>query len=96
MLLVETGPGVVLGEHPLRGHVVALDGGHRVIDKGPDGRLRRLGLEVGPAGLLGHPEDSDGAVLVRILGIGALGRLGLEYGVMGLEGIRDVFEEDEA
>ena len=37
-----------------------------------------------------------GAVLVRVLGVGALRLLGLELGVLLLEGVGDVLEEDQA
>ena len=94
--LVEPGAGVVLGQHALERRVVALDGGHRVVDERADGRLRGAGLEGRPAGLLGHPEDIRGPVLVGVLGVGALRLLGLELGVLGLEGIGDVLEEDQA
>ena len=94
--LVEPGAGVVLGQHALERRVVALDGGHRVVDEGADRRLRGGGLERRPAGLLGHPEDRGGPVLVGVLGIGAVGPVGLELGVLGLEGVADVLEEDQA
>ena len=63
-LLVEAGAGVVLGQHALERGVVALDGGHRVVDERADRRLRRARLQVRPARLLRHPEDAGGAVLV--------------------------------
>ena len=50
----------------------------------------------GPAGLLGHPEDAVGAVLVGVLGVGAVGAVGLELGVLRLEGVGDVLQEDQA
>ena len=56
-LLVQARVGVVLGQHALEGRVVALDGQHGVVDGLADGRLLGVGLEVGPAGLPGHPED---------------------------------------
>ncbi len=95
-LLVEAGPGVVLGQHALQRRVVALDRAHRVVDDLADGRLRRARLEIGPARLLRDPEDVDRAVLVGVLGIGALRRLGFELGVLRLEGVGDVFEEDQS
>jgi hypothetical protein len=58
--------------------------------------LLRVGLEVRPAGFLGHPEDIDGPVLVRVLRIGSLVLLGYEPGVLLLEGVGDIFEEDQA
>jgi hypothetical protein len=95
-LLVETRAGVVLGQHVLQRHVVALDRGHRVIDELADRGLRSARLKVRPACLLRHPEDARGAVLVRVLGVGALGLLRGELGVLRLEGVGDVLEEDEA
>jgi hypothetical protein len=58
--------------------------------------LLGLGLQVRPAGLLGHPEDVVGEVLVRILRVGALGLLGHQQGVPLLEGVGDVLEEQKA
>jgi hypothetical protein len=49
-----------------------------------------------PSGLFGHPEDAGGTVFVGVLWIGSLGSLGLQLGVLGLEGVGDVFQEDEA
>ena len=95
-LLVEAGAGVVLGQHALERGVVALDGGHGVVHQLADGGLRGAGLEVLPARLLGHPEDAGGAVLVGVFGVGALRLLGFELGVLGLEGVGDVLEEDQA
>ncbi len=95
-LLVEAGAGVVLGQHALERGVVALDGGHGVIDQLTDGRLRRHRLQVFPARLGRHPEDAGGAVFIGVFGVGALLFLRFEFGVLGLEGVRDVLEEDEA
>ena len=49
-----------------------------------------------PAGLGRHPEDVPGAVLVRVLRIGALRPLPFEACVRFLEGIGDVFQKEEA
>ena len=49
-----------------------------------------------PAGLLRHPEDAVGAVLVPVFGVGALRLLRFELGVLLLEGVGDVLEEDQA
>jgi len=95
-LLVETGPCIVLGQHALERGVVALDRGHCVVDERADRGLRRARLQMRPAGLPGHPEDARGAVLVRVLGVGARGAVGLELRVLGLEGVTDVLEEDQA
>ncbi|MEA3220284.1 MAG: hypothetical protein OZX49_01390 [Immundisolibacter sp.] len=93
---VQAGAGVVLGQHALERGVVALDGGHGVVHQRADGRLRGVGLQVRPARLLRHPEDAGGTVLVRVFRVGALGFLRFELGVLGLEGVGDVLEEDQA
>jgi hypothetical protein len=50
---------------------------------------------VRPARLDRHPEDARRAVLVRVFGVGALGLLGDQPGVLLLEGVGDVLEKDE-
>ena len=63
-----------------------------------DGGELRAGVELRPAGVHRHPEDVAGEVFVFILGIRA-GEVALardELGVVVVEGVRDVFEEDEA
>ena len=94
--LSRRGSGVVLGQHALEGGVVPLDGDHGVVDDLADGGLLGVGLEVRPAGLLGHPEDVHGPVLVGVLRVGPLVLLGVELGVLLLEGVGDVLEEDQA
>ncbi len=94
-LLVEPGSRVVLGQYALERGIVALDGGHRVVHGLADGRLGRAGLEVGPARLLRDPEDVRGPVLVGVLGVSALGSLGIELRVLGLERVGDVLEGDQ-
>jgi hypothetical protein len=54
----------------------------------------RDGLEAGPAGLFGHPEDIVGAVFVLVFR--RLIVLGQELGAFGLKGVGDLFKEDEA
>ena len=101
-MLVEAGAGVVLGQDAFEARVVALDGDHGVVHGLADGGLLGVGLEVGPAGIGGHPEDVLGLVFVRVFGIGpgvvALHAAlpGEELGAVFLEGVGDVFEEDEA
>jgi hypothetical protein len=95
-LLVEAGAGVVLGQHVQELRVDPLDRGHRVVDELADRGLRGVGLQVRPARLLRHPEDARGAVLVGVFGVGALGLLRGELGVLGLERVGDVLEEDQA
>ena len=82
-LLVERRPGVVLGEHALERRVVLLDRDHRVVDQLADRRLLGVRLEVRPAGLLRHPEDVLGRVLVAVLGVGVLVGRELRRGVPG-------------
>ena len=94
-LLVQRRPGVVLGQHVLEHRVVALDTGHRAVNDLADGGLPRLGLEMTPAGLGRDPKDVLGAVLVRVLRVGALVPLRHEGGVPLLEGVGDVLEEDQ-
>jgi hypothetical protein len=94
-LLVEAGAGVVLGQHALERGVVALDGGHRVVDELADGGLRAFALRCASAPP-SAPRRCCGAVLVGILGVGALRLLRLELGVLLLEGVGDVLEEDQA
>ena len=93
---VERRTGVVLREHVLEHGVVALDRGHGIVEQPADGGLLRLPLEMSPPRLLRNPEDVLGAVLVRVLRIGAFGPFGIEAGVHLLEGVGDVLQEDEA
>ena len=52
----------------------------------------------GPAGIGGNPEDVLGFVFVGVFGIGpgVVALAGEELGAVFLEGVGDVFEEDEA
>jgi len=94
-LLVEAGAGVVLGEYTLERRVVTLDGGHSVVHDGADLRLGRVGLQMLPPRLFGHPEDAGAAVLVRVLRVGPIGPLGFQFGVLRLKSVGDVLEEDQ-
>lgn len=78
--------------------VVALDSDHGVVHGLVDGGLLGAGLEVGPVGLGGHPKNVLGLVFVRVFGIGpgVVALPGEELGAVFLEGVGDVFEEDEA
>ena len=51
-----------------------------------------------PAGIGGHPEDVLGFVFVGVFGVGpgVVALAGEELGAVFLEGVGDVFEEDEA
>jgi hypothetical protein len=95
-LLVEACAAEVFRQHALERWVVAFDRGHRVIDQCADGRLRCARLQLLPARFLRHPKDARCPVLVGIFGISALRFLGLKLNVLGLEGVRDVLEKDEA
>lgn len=88
--------GIIFGEHAFEGRVVALNGEHRLIDGLADGGLFGTGFEVRPAGLPGDPEDVDSPILIRVFRIGALGAFGIKFGVLLLEGVGNVFEEDQA
>ena len=55
-----------------------------------------FGQEVRQAGLPGHPENVDGAILVAIFGVRALGALRFEPGVVFLERVGDVLQKDQA
>ncbi|GIV04128.1 MAG: hypothetical protein KatS3mg015_2958 [Fimbriimonadales bacterium] len=87
--------GIVLRQHALERRVVALDGEHGLIDDLADGGLLGVGLEVRPAGFLGHPEDVDSPVLVRVFRVGAALAVGFEPSVLLLKGVGDVLEEDQ-
>jgi hypothetical protein len=97
-VLVEVSAAVVLVEGALEGGVVALEQDHGVVDVLADARELGVGLQVGPAGLPGDPEDIGAEVLVAVLGVGALvvALAGEQLGVMLVEGVGDVLEEDQA
>ena len=93
-LLVEARPRVVVGQHALERRVAALDGVHGVVHELAEGGPQGAGLQVRSARLLRHPEEARRAVLVRVLGVGALGPLRFELRVLRFEGVLDVREED--
>ncbi len=93
-LFIQVWAGVVLGQHTFERGVIALDGEHGVIEDLADGRLLGHGLEIRPARLFGHPEDVGSPVLVRVFGVGPLGTVRFEQGMLLFKGIRDVFKED--
>ena len=95
-LLVQVGPGVLLGQHALERRVVALDGRHGVVDRLADGRLPRFGPQPRPARLRRHPEDVGRPILIGVFGVGPLVAFRLQRRVALLEGVGDVLEEDEA
>jgi hypothetical protein len=49
-----------------------------------------------PARFLRHPENTGGAILVGVLWVSALRQLRFQFRVLGLEGVGDVLEEDQA
>ena len=96
-LLVEARPRVVFGQNAFEARVVALDGNHRVVDGLADGGLLGAGLQVRPTRIGRHPKDVLGLVLVRVLGVGAF-VVALpcdQLGAVLLEGVGNVFEEDQ-
>jgi hypothetical protein len=97
-VLVERRAGIVFRENAFEARVVALDGDHGVVHDLADGGLLGAGLKVEPAGIGGHPEDVLGLVFVGVFGVRAdvVAFAGEEFGAVFLEGIGDVFEEDEA
>ena len=119
-VFVEAWAGEIFRQDAFEARVVALDGdlgvvhGHGLADTW----LLGPGLEVGPAGIGGHPEGVPGFVLLSASALplrAACGRLsrsarlvgvfrngpcvfslyGQELGPVFLEGVGDVFEEDE-
>jgi len=92
--LIEGFTGVVLGEDALEGGILFFDGEHGVVEELADAGLLGGGLQLRPAGGFGNPEDVFGGVFVTVFGVSV--RLGGESGVALLEGVRNVFEEDEA
>src|SRR6266542_5330805 len=88
---------VVLRQHSLQRGVLALDGLHRRVDKGPDLGLLCRPLELLPAGIGRNPEDVLGPVFIRVLRIGPLTPFQFQQLAMpSLEGIGDVLEEHES
>lgn len=97
-ILVEVGAAVVFVQGALEAGVVPFEGDHGVVDELADGGELGTPLEERPAGLLRNPEDIGGEVLVLVLGIGpgVLALSGDEAGMVLLEAVGDVLQEDEA
>ena len=95
-LLVETGSPEVFGQDAFQRRVVPFDRRHGIVDDLSDLRLRRSGLQMGPACLLRNPEDAGCPVLVRIFRVGAVSLLRDELIVLRLKSIRDVFQKNKA
>ena len=55
-----------------------------------------LAFKCGQASFLRNPEDVDRPVLVGIFRVGPRGAFSVQFGVLLLEGIGDVFQEDQA
>jgi len=94
-LFVEARAGVVLRQDGFERGVVTLDRRHRVIDDLSDRRLRCRALQIRPTRFRRHPEDVFGAVFVRVFRVGAFAALGVELGVLRLERVGNVFEENQ-
>ena len=95
--LIQLFTAVILGQHPFQPRILLLDGRHGLIDQDAD--LRALGprLQLPPARCLRHPEDILHQVFVAIFGVGVRRLLpGAQIIVQFLEGVGDIFEEDQA
>ena len=96
-LLVEPRVGVVLGQHALERRVVALDGDHRVVDDLADRRAAwRCALRFDQRASGGTQKMLTARYSSGSSGSAPLFSLGLELGVLLLEGVGDVLEEDQA
>ena len=106
---VEAGPGVIARQHAFERGILALNRAHRIVNDLADLRRLGLGLDGVPAGFGRQPEDIRGEIFVAILGgFGALRFVLDEPFALGigeaeqqllaffLEGVGDVFQEDEA
>ena len=60
--------------------------------------LNKDGLDAGEHSLepFVSAPDAGGPVLIRILRIGALSLRGFQFGVLGLKGVGDILEKDQA
>ena len=96
--LSSAGRAYSFGRTPFEARVVALDRDHGVIDDLADLGLLGAVLEIGPARAGRNPEDIEGFVFVRVfrIGAGVVAFAGEQRRVVFLEGVGDVFEEDEA
>src|SRR5690606_12562221 len=94
--LVERRASIVLGQHALERRVVALDSGHGGVGEFAYGGWLRLRLHMRPSSFRRDPGGVLGTVLVGILRIATLISLGIEAGMLLLEGVGDVFQEYEA
>ena len=95
-LFVEGGAGLAPGADSFEGGVVELYTGHGIVDELADRGLLGHGFKMRPARFGRDPEDVPGAVFVGVFGVGALGAVGLEPGVIFDESIGYILEEDEA
>lgn len=93
-LLVQVGPGIFLGQDTFERGVVPLNGDHGAIQQLANNRVFGPALQVGPPGLRRHPKDVFGGVFVPILGIGTF--ILHQRGVLFIESVGDIFEENEA
>ena len=106
---VEAGPGVIARQHAFERRILALNRAHRVVNDFADLGRFGFGLDGVPAGFGRQPEDIRGEIFVAILGgVGALRFVLDEPFALGigeaeqqllaffLEGVGDVFQEDQA
>ena len=104
LLRRDAATGVIARQLALEGWVVVLDGEDCVVDQRGDVRPRGLVLEVVPACLGRHPEDSFGSVLVAVLQqafdlrpADAVGfQFALEFAASCLKGVGNVLQEEQA
>ena len=93
---IEVAAGIDFGQHAAQAGVIALDGVHGVVNIFADFGRFGAGLQIAPTGGGRHEEDVFGPVFIPIFWISAKIFLGHQLGVQRLEGVGDVFEEDEA
>jgi hypothetical protein len=88
--------GVFLGEHAFEEGLSRSMASHGVVDRLADGGLLGFGLEVRPAGFLGHPEDVTARYSSGSSGSAPLLSARLRAGVLPSKAVGDVLEEDQA
>ena len=107
----QLGPREALVQDALELGVLGLDQRQGIVDALADVGLLGGGTQRLPARRLGHPEDIDLAVVVAVFQfagqqrggavgqkvfVGRIGEAGGQLGALGLEGVGDVLDEDEA
>lgn len=86
-LFIESGARVIFGKDTLEGRIVSFHCFHGLIHKATDGGLDCVILVERPAGLWRNLEDIEGAILVKVFGVGAVWALGLQAGMVFLKRI---------